>query len=107
MEFFDYFKRKIQIGDVLANAHRARSTAQLSLAIVRGFTEQSILVSVLERGYLSGKSWIRSETGHVFRFRDIRSYTLGERCFITGLTEQDLYKLIIPTIQKGKSPCVS
>lgn len=101
--FHDCLGRQINVGDVLANGHRVGSChAGLSLGVVTGFKDHKILVKKLQSGCwfeYGGKRCWSGYGGDLWRFYD--GYWIhGERCFITGLTEDDLRQLV--TIEESE-----
>jgi hypothetical protein len=96
--FLDCLGREIKVGDVLANGHRIGSCrAGLTLGVVTGFKDGKILAKKLQSGYwfeYDGKrSWC-GYGGDLWRFYDGYWY-YGDRCFITGMSEDDLRKLVV------------
>jgi len=98
--FRDCLNREIKVGDVIADGHRDGNTGGIGLAIVRGFTEAKdawnpgrMVVEVAKRGTWRGDYWWAKDDGDTWRFSKTQRW-YGERCFITGLTEQELRGLI-------------
>ena len=93
--FLDYLGRQIRVGDVLANGHRTNNTGHIGLGVVTGFKDDKILVKKFQRGDWSPscKYWWSSDSGKSWRIMN-GYWIYGERCFITGLTEDALKALI-------------
>ena len=89
--FHDCLGRQISVGDVLA-----KSWGGIDLAVVRGFTEQKFIVDKLAGDW---HSYVRGDfdnPGHFTKYRYARTlYEVGNYCFITGMTEDDLRKLVV------------
>jgi hypothetical protein len=112
--FRDCLGREIKVGDVIADGHRLRDIGGVSLGIVRGFkeakdsfSEARMQVEVAQRGRWFGagdsKSWWSTEDGETWRW--ISTYrTHGGRCFITGLTEDQLRDLVAKASEQAKKP---
>lgn len=94
--FHDYLGRQINVGDVLANGHRDGDRGGISIGVVTGFTDDAILATKYHRGEwygVTGRWWSSASDGPTWRAVKGR-WTHGERCFITGLTEDALKAMI-------------
>ncbi len=89
--FNDCLGRAITVGDVLANGQRQGSHGGMSIGIVRGFTERTIVVDALVRDYAT--------QGHPDRTKRVRNilsrtkFSAPYNCCITGMTEEELRKI--------------
>ena len=109
--FRDCLNREIKVGDVIADGHRDGNTGGIGLAIVRGFTEAKdkwtpgrMVVEVAKRGEWYGVNkdqWWAKDNGDTWRFSKAHR-TYGERCFITGLTEQELRDLVAKASEQAE-----
>lgn len=97
--FHDCLGREIKVGDVLANGHRDGDQGGISVGVVTGFKDGKILAKKLQRGkwYYSvvyeKRRWMARGDGNTWRFMG-GYWNYGERCCITGLTEESLKAMI-------------
>jgi hypothetical protein len=91
--FHDCLGREISVGDVLANGQRRGSHGGIRIGIVRGFTERTILVDILDDGYPT----YRAGEDHTMPYKrwTMRKghFNTGYNCFITGMTADHLREI--------------
>lgn len=91
--FHDCLGREITVGDVLACGQRRGSHGGIRIGIVRGFTERTILVDILDDGY---PSYNRGED-HTMPYREWTwrkgHFNAGYNCCITGMIEMQLREM--------------
>lgn len=97
-KFLDFLGREIKVGDVIISSHREAkggNSANLAIGVVTGFSDNDILVTKFQRGCwsLSGTWWHQRENGDTWRAIKGRC-AYGNRCFITGMTEADLRRIV-------------
>lgn len=104
--FHDCLGRQIKVGDVLA-----KSWGGIDLAVVRGFTEQKFVVHKVVGDWDSFVRGDYDHPGHFTKYRYARAlYEVGSYCFITGMTEDDLRKIVTieeSWVNDGLSPKIS
>jgi hypothetical protein len=91
--FHDCLGREIKVGDVLANGQRQGSHGGIRVGIVRGFTERSILVDIVDDGYPA----YRRGQDHTMPYKEwtLRKshFNTGYNCLITGMTEMQIREM--------------
>ena len=88
--FLDCLGRQIKVGDVLA-----KSWGGIDLAVVRCFTEQKFVVHKIVGDWHSYVRGDYDKPGYFTKYRYARAlYEVGNYCFITGMTEDDLRKIV-------------
>lgn len=97
MVFYDCLGREIKVGDVIASGHRDHNVGSLAIGVVTGFDgNRAIKVTKFERGHwhkygkdLQWRMWMPQIDGD--EYREVKGRcAYGERCFVTGLSEDEL-----------------